>query len=148
VEWIDTDAAGIHHHTTVVRFVEAAEAALVRRYGLEGYFLVAPRVRWEVDHTGPLRFEQPVSTELTVTRVGTSSMTFAFEVWGEAHEGRPRARAAHGSYVTVHIDGGHDADGTGRARSTPWPAAWRAALAGPPPAVTDPADGPDARPGG
>jgi acyl-CoA thioesterase FadM len=26
VEWMDTDAAGIHHSSTVIRFAEAAEA--------------------------------------------------------------------------------------------------------------------------
>lgn len=49
VEWIDTDAAGIYHNSTVTRFVEAAEAALMRERGLHGYFPVAPRVRFEVD---------------------------------------------------------------------------------------------------
>ena len=29
VEWIDTDAAGIYHNSTVARFVEAAEARMM-----------------------------------------------------------------------------------------------------------------------
>jgi acyl-CoA thioester hydrolase len=48
-------------------------------------------------------------------------MTFSFEVWGEEFEGRPRTRAAHGSYVTVHVAG------NGR-QSSRWPDSWRAAL--------------------
>jgi len=126
VEWVDTDAAGIHHHSTVTRFVEAAEAALVRRLGIDGYFQVAPRRQWQVDYTASLRFGQEVTTELRVARVGRSSLTLAFEVWGEPHEGRPRTRAAHGSYVTVHVDGSHD---TG-VQSSPWPPAWQALLTG------------------
>ncbi|WP_447645311.1 hypothetical protein [Nocardioides zeae] len=42
MEWIDTDAAGIYHNSTVVRWVEAAEAALMRARGLSGYFPAAP----------------------------------------------------------------------------------------------------------
>jgi acyl-CoA thioesterase FadM len=33
-EWIDTDAAGIYHWTTVFRFAEAAEAALHTALGI------------------------------------------------------------------------------------------------------------------
>src|SRR5689334_5339695 len=44
VEWMDTDAAGIYHNSSVMRFVESAEAELMRQRGLDGYFAVAPRV--------------------------------------------------------------------------------------------------------
>lgn len=124
LEWIDTDAAGIYHNGTVVRFVEAAEAALMRERHLAGYFPVAPRVRYEVSFEASLHFGQEVTTVVDVAAVGTTSMTFDFEVWGEAFEGRPRRRAASGRYVTVHIEGSHD----GSARSTPWPPEWVAAL--------------------
>ena len=60
IEWIDTDAAGIYHNSTVTRLVEAAEAALVRERGLDGYFPVAPRVRFEADFEAPLCFGQDV----------------------------------------------------------------------------------------
>jgi acyl-CoA thioester hydrolase len=118
IEWIDTDAAGIYHNSTVVRLVETVEAALVRDRGLDGYFPVAPRVRYEADFEAPLFFGQEVTTTLAVTELGTTSMTFSFEVWGEAFEGAPRTRAARGRYVTVHLD----RDGSGRATTSPWPA--------------------------
>jgi len=120
IEWVDTDAAGIYHNSTVVRLVEAAEATLVRERGLEGYFPVAPRVRYEADFEAPLYFGQEVTTTVRVARLGTSSMTFAFEVWGEAFEGAPRVRAARGNYTTVHLDRGGPTPG----RSTPWPVEW------------------------
>lgn len=120
VEWMDTDAAGIYHNSAVLRFVESAEAELVRSCGIEGYFPVAPRVRYEVVFEAPLFFGQEVSVDLVVTRVGRGSLTFAFEVWGEEHEGTPRRRAAVGSYVTVHVAGQHGAD----AFSCPWPQDW------------------------
>lgn len=126
IEWIDTDAAGIYHNSTVVRFVEAAEASLMDELGLHGYFPVAPRVHYQVDFESPLYFGQHVRTVVELERVGTTSMTFTFEVWGEEFRGRPSRRAAHGRYVTAHIGRGHR-DGGG---SSPWPQEWIAALAG------------------
>lgn len=123
VEWIDTDAAGIYHNSAVIRFVEAAEAAMMRSRGLDGYFPAAPRVRFEVDFLAPLFFGQEVTTTVRVTRIGSTSMTFGFEVRGEEHAGRPAYAAARGSYVTVHLDrstGGHE-DGVA---SSPWPPDW------------------------
>lgn len=120
IEWIDTDAAGIYHNSTVTRLVEAAEAALVRERGMDGYFPVAPRVRFEADFEAPLFFGQEVTTTVSVTELGTSSMTFAFEVWGEPFEGAGRVRAARGRYVTVHVD----RSGPGRPVSAPWPSDW------------------------
>ncbi|WP_436700320.1 acyl-CoA thioesterase [Nocardioides sp. BYT-33-1] len=120
VEWIDTDAAGIHHNTAIARYVESAEAALIRGLGLDGYFPVAPRVRYEVDFEAPLRFGDEVAATVRVERLGRSSLTFGFEVWG-GPAGTPPVRAARGRYVTVHLD---PAGGT----ASPWPDAWRAVL--------------------
>lgn len=124
VEWIDTDAGGIYHNSAVVRFVEAAEASLMDEVGLYGYFPVAPRVHYEVDFESPLFFGQDVCTVVELTRIGTTSMTFTFEVWGEAFRGLPRRRAARGRYVTAHSDRNHRSGAT----STPWPEEWIAAL--------------------
>ncbi|WP_336207708.1 acyl-CoA thioesterase [Nonomuraea sp. LPB2021202275-12-8] len=126
VEWIDTDAAGIYHNSAVVRYVEAAEAELMRARGLLEYFPRAPRVRYEVEFAAPLRFGQEVTAVVELDRIGTTSMSFVFDVWGEELPGRPRVRAAFGRYGTVHVGSGHD--GEVAARSTPWPAAWVDAL--------------------
>jgi acyl-CoA thioester hydrolase len=128
VEWIDTDAAGIYHNSAVLRFVEAAEATLITERGLAGYWPAAPRVRYEVDFEAPLFFGQEVTTTVALARLGSSSMTFEFEVWGEAHLERPRIRAARGSYVTVHIEGGYDPRGFRPVSAAPWPDAWVEAL--------------------
>ena len=120
IEWVDTDAAGIYHNSTVIRLVEAAEAALAREHGLDGYFPVAPRVRYEADFEAPLFFGQEVTTTVSVLELGRSSMTFGFEVWGEEFEQAPRVRAARGRYVTVHLDRG----AAGRPTSAPWPSEW------------------------
>ncbi|MHA6758167.1 acyl-CoA thioesterase [Streptacidiphilus sp. PAMC 29251] len=124
VEWMDTDAAGHHHNSSIVRFVEAAEAQLMRDRGLTEYFGVSPRVRYEADFSSTLRFGQEVTSTVVLERVGTSSLTFRFEVWGEQTGDQPRRLAARGRYVTAHVP-----RGTGR--SAPWPDQWRAALTAP-----------------
>lgn len=120
VGWIDTDAAGIHHNTAIARWAEAAEADLMRRAGLTGYFPVAPRVRYEVDFTASLRPGDELTATIGVERLGRTSLTLAFEVWG-GPAGAERVLAARGRYVTVHLDGDSGV-------ATPWPADWRTAL--------------------
>jgi acyl-CoA thioester hydrolase len=127
VEWMDTDASGIYHNSTVTRFVEAAEATLMRERGLGDYFPRAPRVRYEADFLAPLRFGQEAVAIVSLARVGTSSMRWEFEVWGEEFEGRPRSLAARGEYVTVHVGSDLMTDGEALG-ATPWPAEWLAVL--------------------
>ncbi|MFF4449807.1 acyl-CoA thioesterase [Streptomyces sp. NPDC001502] len=97
VEWPDTDAAGHYHHSTVVRWVEAAEAVLLRRLGLAHLFGSTPRVHFEADYRARLWFGETVRTELRVTKVGTSSLHYAFTVRGEGEE-----PAATGRMVIAH----------------------------------------------
>lgn len=116
VEWPDTDAAGHYHHSTVVRWVEAAEAVLLRRLGLSHLFGSTPRVHFEADYRARLWFGEAVRTELRVTKVGASSLHYAFTVLGE--EG---TEAATGRMVIAHSA----ARATG---TTPWPADVREVL--------------------
>ncbi|MDO5745226.1 MAG: hotdog domain-containing protein [Micrococcaceae bacterium] len=115
IEWVDTDAAGHQHNSVVMRFVEAAEAKLFRELGVGSYFGIAPRVRHEIDYRAKLYFGQQVSTALVVERIGTSSMAFAFKVWGHRHEGRESVLAAEGRFVTVCVP-------QGAQQSAPWAA--------------------------
>ncbi|MGP3983573.1 acyl-CoA thioesterase [Streptomyces sp. KR80] len=109
VEWPDTDAAGHYHHSTVVRWVEAAEAVLLRRLGLAHLFGSTPRVHFEADYRARLWFGEIVRTELCVTGVGTSSLQYAFTVRGQGDEA-----AATGRMTIAHS--------AARAiGSTPWP---------------------------
>lgn len=122
VEWSDTDASGHHHNGLVVRLIEAAELDLMAAAGVtDAYFAAAPRVRHEITYSASLDFGQQVTTSITVEKLGTASLTLSFEVWGEAHAGRPRALAASGIVVVVHVP-------FGERRSTPWPDAVRAVL--------------------
>lgn len=116
VEWPDTDAAGHYHHSTVVRWVEAAEAVLLRRLGLAHLFGSTPRVHFEADYRARLWFGEAVRIELGVAKVGSSSLTYVFTVHGE--EG---VEAASGRMVIAHSA----ARATG---TTPWPADVREVL--------------------
>lgn len=109
VEWTDTDAAGHYHHSTVVRWVEAAEAVLLHRLGLSHLFGSTPRVHFEADYRARLWFGDAVRTELKVTEVGTASLHYAFTV-----RGAQGGEAATGRMVIAHSA----AHATG---STPWP---------------------------
>ncbi|MEU6285695.1 acyl-CoA thioesterase [Streptomyces sp. NPDC047028] len=109
VEWPDTDAAGHYHHSTVVRWVEAAEAALLRRLGLAHLFGSTPRVHFEADYRARLWFGDLVRIELRVVEVGTTSLHYAFSVRGQGDE-----EAARGRMSIAHSA----ADAAG---ATPWP---------------------------
>jgi len=109
VEWSDTDAAGHHHHASVARFVEAAEAEVYRRIGEPQLMKIVPRVEYHAEYLGRLYYQDPVDVTLRVVAVGRTSLTYAFEV-RRADDG---ALAARGGYVVVHID-----EVTGK--SDPW----------------------------
>jgi acyl-CoA thioester hydrolase len=115
VEWSDTDAAGHHHHTAILRWAEAAEAQLLRNLGLDWLFGSSPRVRHEVDYTGRLWFGDVVRTRLWVDRLGRTSARFAFEVHG------PKGLAALGAVTVAHTE-------RDQPRATPWPDEVRALL--------------------
>ncbi|MFI1938763.1 acyl-CoA thioesterase [Streptomyces purpureus] len=109
VEWPDTDAAGHYHHSTVVRWVEAAEAALLRRLGLAHLFGSTPRVHFEADYRARLWFGDLVRVELRVTKVGATSLHYAFTVRTQGDE-----TAATGRMSIAHSS-------SRASGSTPWP---------------------------
>jgi acyl-CoA thioester hydrolase len=116
IEWMDTDAAGIYHWTTVFRLAEAAEAALHTALGIADFtFGATPRVAVQASFARPLRFNDPVEVELAVTRLGRSSVEYRLAISAEG------GVAAEGSVKTVLID-----RGTGRAVA--WPDEIRAQL--------------------
>lgn len=122
VQWVDTDASGHQHNSLIMRLAEAAEAELMEAEGIrKAYFAVAPRVRHEINYEGKLYFGQGVTATIVLERLGRSSITFSFEVWGEEFEGRPRHRAASGLWVAAHVPSGSES-------AAPWPEAIVAAL--------------------
>ncbi len=115
VEWVDTDAAGHHHNSLILRLAESAERELMTAAGvLHEWFTTAPRVRHEVDYSGKLYFGQQVTSTIVLEKLGRSSATFSFEVWGEQYGDIPRRKAASGKFVVAHVPHGTE-------KSTPWP---------------------------
>ena len=114
VAWVDTDAGGRIHFTAVFRWVEAAETALMRRMGLIEEWSDYPRRHVEADYLKVLVFEDDVDVRLRVEGVGTTSITYAWEI---AKAGEV---AVLGSHTVVHVD----EDG----RASELPDAVRAAL--------------------
>lgn len=116
LDWIDTDAAGYWHHSTLWRFVEAAEAQLHRDLGIvDVTFGFTPRRRLEAEFFSPLRFDRPAAVTLEVAQVGRTSATY------DARLASGDTLIATARIVVVFIDG----DG----RACPWPPAVAAALA-------------------
>lgn len=81
VQWMDTDAAGIWHHSAVIRWLEEAEAELHRQLGIiDQTFGATPRVSTEFRFFEPVRFDDEVEITLAVTSLGTTSITYHVEV--------------------------------------------------------------------
>jgi YbgC/YbaW family acyl-CoA thioester hydrolase len=81
VAWIDTDAGARIHFTAAFRWAEAAETALMRSLGfLGGDWGDYPRRAVEAEYLAVLRFEDEFEVELTVEKVGTSSITYSWEI--------------------------------------------------------------------
>lgn len=99
LEWMDTDAAGIWHHSTVIRWAEDAEAELHRRLGIVSRtFGATPRVNIDFDFGVPLRFDDEVDVTLTVAAMGETSVTYQVSV------DRNGETLAAGKMVAVLID--------------------------------------------
>ncbi len=118
VEWVETDASGHQHNSVVIRWIEAAEAELMRILELEDYFPNAPRVQHTVNYTGMLWFGQRAHTDLWIERIGKTSLTFGFQIMSYEHNSFPGAEVANGTVTTAYVPQG----ATG---AQPWPAEMR-----------------------
>ncbi|MFN2629491.1 MAG: acyl-CoA thioesterase [Gaiellaceae bacterium] len=116
VAWGDTDAGGRIHFTAAFRWVEAAETGLGRSLGLLEDWGDLPRRAVEAEYLAVLVFDDEIEVELRPERVGTTSVTYVWEVR------RDREVCVRGRHTAVHVD----AEG----RPTPLPTAMRRALEG------------------
>ena len=120
VEWVDTDAAGHHHHASVARWVEAAEADLYRAIGQPQLMTLVPRVAYQAEYLDRLFYQDAIAVTLRVSKIGRTSLTYDFEVRRVADD----TLAARGTYTVVHI-------GELQGRGAPWPDDLREAFSGP-----------------
>jgi len=109
--------AGHYHHSSVIRWVEAAESELHLALGLPELFGQVPRVHYEVDYVERLWFRDQVVVQLRIAEVGRASLTYDFEVC------RGETPAARGRLVCVQSNPG------GRGAQT-WPEEVAAILRG------------------
>jgi acyl-CoA thioester hydrolase len=114
VAWVDTDAGGRIHFTAAFRWAEAAETALGRSLGLLQDWGDLPRRAVEAEYLEVLRFEDEIEVELRPERVGTTSVTYAWEI---RRDGEVCVRGRH---TAVHVDG--------EGRPAPLPESMRRAL--------------------
>ena len=101
VEFGDTDMAGIVHFSNFFRYMEAAECEFLRSRSLsvkldwEGQTIGFPRVSATCDYIKPARFEDLLDIAVTIDRIGTKSVTYAFEF------SRASERIAQGKVTSV-----------------------------------------------
>ena len=85
VEFCETDAAGISHFSAYFQYMEQAEHAFLRHLGTsviaedESGTISWPRVNAQCDFTAPIRFEDVLDIIVRVERLGTKSVTYAFD---------------------------------------------------------------------
>ncbi|BBO33773.1 hypothetical protein PLANPX_3385 [Lacipirellula parvula] len=84
VEFHDTDMAGIMHFASFFIYMESAEHELYRSLGLslhtevDGELISFPRVSAACDYSSPARCEEILDIAVSVTRIGTKSISYEF----------------------------------------------------------------------
>jgi YbgC/YbaW family acyl-CoA thioester hydrolase len=108
VEFADTDLAGIMHFSNYFRFVESAEHAFFRSLGFRVHTATGsdhqgwPRLEVTCKFLKPARFEQTLEVCLRIEEIRTSSLRYAFSIFGlDAPE---RALIATGICSIVHVE--------------------------------------------
>jgi len=95
IEFRDTDAAGIAHFSTYFTLMEVAEHAFLRSLGLSviaqhnNRTLSWPRVHASCDYRGAARFEDVLTVELHIERLGGKSVTYQMNI---SRDGEPLAQ--------------------------------------------------------
>lgn len=98
----DTDASGWMHFPNVFLYAERAEHAFLRSRGILVFDRAHggwPRVRVCCEYQRPLRAGERIEVLLGMARIGSSSITWDFEILNAAGE-----IAACGSMTNVRVD--------------------------------------------
>ncbi len=102
VRWVDTDASGRIHYTAAFRYFEIAEWELMRKSGfpLSDHRKISglPRVNVSATFYAPLFVDEPIEVKVWVERVGTTSVTFAGEIY------RAQERCVSGTITAVFVN--------------------------------------------
>lgn len=102
VEFRDTDAAGIVHFSAFFPMMESVEHEFLRSIGVtvlpdhdDAAGLTWPRISVGCDFHGPARFEDILDFAVFIDRIGSSSVSYRFEI---SCQGNPVAK---GNIVAV-----------------------------------------------
>ena len=113
VRFADVDHAGIVYYPRFFHYFHVAFEELWRaRIGPHAYRDLIdvdrvgfPAVRAECEFSAPLRFGDTAEIEITVTRLGTKSITFRYRVFRAASSSAPDSLAcADGTVVCAVVD--------------------------------------------
>jgi acyl-CoA thioester hydrolase len=101
IRFIDTDASGRIHYTAMFRYFESAETEFLRTLGVvydaqRGYNL--PRVHVECDFLRVIGHDDLIQIEVSLTKLGRSSIRFEFETF------KAGELAARGAVVVACAD--------------------------------------------
>ncbi|MFK7850301.1 MAG: acyl-CoA thioesterase [Akkermansiaceae bacterium] len=97
----DTDASGRVHFSKILTYVERAEHQLLSSLDIavhDSGKIGWPRVRVNCDFIAGIKFEDEVEVLLELSKLGTSSLSWKFEIVG-----RSDALAASGEMITVKV---------------------------------------------
>jgi len=121
VEFRDTDAAGIVHFSAFFPYMEAAEHEMLRSLGIAvlpaiadpggrdvadtqaapGVRVTWPRVSASCDYQAAARFEDVLEINVSVARIGRSSVHYQFDFARTTGDGQPPVPVATGRIVVV-----------------------------------------------
>ena len=98
--FVDTDASGRIHYTALFRCFEAAEIEFFRSIGVlhQHPGVSFPRVHVECDYRSAIFYDDPLTIEVSVGRIGNASVQLKFRVLKNA------AEAASGNVVMASLD--------------------------------------------
>lgn len=106
VDFADTDAGGIVHFTAYMRWVARAEGAWFKSLGFDGFeplpeggYKGFPRVNVQCNYRSPIYPGDNYAVRLAPTKIGHTSMTYAFTVYRGDETG---IVAADGSATIVY----------------------------------------------
>lgn len=106
VEFYETDMAGIVHFSNYFRWMESAETSFFKKLGIpvtkknETVITGWPKVSTSCNFTAPLRFQDEVEIELTVSKIGNSALSYSFQFF--KIENDRRTKVGNSEMTTVY----------------------------------------------
>ena len=101
IRFIDTDASGRIHYTSMFRYFESAEIELLRTVGITYHLrhsYAFPRVHVECDFLRAIAHDDLIEIETLLVKLGRSSLHFQFRTFKDA------GLAAKGSVIAACVD--------------------------------------------